>query len=147
MQKKLCKKLGKTLCKKLCRKKLNKNVHKIVKKIGKKLGTKLGKKLSLDEPCMYLILLKIGIFCVKGIRKSSTSQKQECALLSLPHHCLRQHKKIVNFPMFLTFLSSLFRTFLMWFSFITFPTKNSSKKKLRTQKKRHSCLDFCKKLD
>ena len=26
-----------------------------------------------------------------------------------------------NFPMFLTFLSSLFRTFLMWFSFSTFP--------------------------
>ena len=135
MQKKLCKKLGKTLCKKLCRKKLNKNVHKIVKKIGKKLGTKLGKKLSLDEPCMYLILLKIGIFCVKGIRKSSTSQKQECALLSLPHHCLRQHKKIVNFPMFLTFLSSLFRTFLMWFSFINFPTKNGSKKKVKNIEK------------
>ena len=35
----------------------------------------------------------------------------------------------ILFPMFLTFIFSLFRTFLMWFSFITFPTKNGSKKK------------------
>ena len=34
-----------------------------------------------------------------------------------------------GFLMFLTFLFSLFQTFLMWFSFITFPTKNGSKKK------------------
>ena len=33
--------------------------------------------------------------------------------------------------MFLTFLFSLFRTFLMWFSLITFPTKNGSKKKVK----------------
>ena len=38
----------------------------------------------------------------------------------------------LTFLMFLTFLFSLFRTFLNRFSFITFPTKNSSKKKLKT---------------
>ena len=37
----------------------------------------------------------------------------------------------VSFPMFLTFLSSLFWTFLMWFSFIIFPTKNGSKIKVK----------------
>ena len=32
----------------------------------------------------------------------------------------------MSFPMFLTFLSLLFRTFLKWFSFITFPSSSKS---------------------
>ena len=44
-------------------------------------------------------------------------------------------ERFIIFLMLLTFLFSLFRTFLMWFSFITFPTKNGSKKKVKNIRK------------
>ena len=60
----------------------------------------------------YIILLS-RTRNIQGVAIDSPPPPQKC---SSPKNDSKSH-----FPMFLTFLFSLFRTFLMWFSLVTFP--------------------------